>query len=609
MGFIKYVLIFLIGAKMVFCEKQIPNFVIRTASSLEKIFRNSFKEEWLKKGVDDEIRISGAKGESVSFQIVIIPFKDLKDVGWEIISEIDSKNIKVQPVGYVEIIKNCPRFIKGYPEEEIKTGYWPDPLFSTWKKIEKIQAEQIQPLWVTIDIPEEIKAGGHDITIIISSENEKAKCNVFLNVWDFKLPERTSLKTSFWYGTYQFRVYYPEMKDRIWEIEKKFLKMALDNRITPINNDIISPYPDGSIINITFEPETKKYTFDFTNLKRYLDFIMEENERKGNLINIVHHGFGHGLGFYGYIKEGEKIIKSKYPNPTASFKPMTEEYENFLIQYLTALKKFLKENNWYKYAYVGYIDEPGPPVYESVKWMYPIVKKIVPELPTVSAMNFMPAVKELKDFIDILVPGFFSIFTSENLNYFQELQRQGKEMWGYVCYKTSCIDFQAIDHRILPWLCWKYNLKGFLYWGIYNWMQAGGPAKCKEMFVNKSEDRWPNKAKWEPMDIKNGVAGDGYLIYPSPEGEPWSSIRLENIRDGIEDYEYFCILKKNIEELKKQGKKYQKIIEESEKLLEIGDDIIKDPTEYTRDYKKILERRGKIGQMIEKTSKIIKEKK
>ena len=32
------------------------------------------------------------------------------------------------------------------------------------------------------------------------------------------------------------------------------------------------------------------------------------------------------------------------------------------------------------------------------------------------------------------------------------------------------------------------------------------------------------------------VEGDGLLAYPGPDGLPISSIRLENLRDGFEDY-------------------------------------------------------------------------
>jgi hypothetical protein len=46
--------------------------------------------------------------------------------------------------------------------------------------------------------------------------------------------------------------------------------------------------------------------------------------------------------------------------------------------------------------------------------------------------------------------------------------------------------------------------------------------------------RWPEK----PFAPRGWGAtnGDGMLFYPGPDG-PFSSVRFENIRDGIEDWE------------------------------------------------------------------------
>ncbi|NLY01731.1 MAG: DUF4091 domain-containing protein, partial [Rhodopirellula sp.] len=45
---------------------------------------------------------------------------------------------------------------------------------------------------------------------------------------------------------------------------------------------------------------------------------------------------------------------------------------------------------------------------------------------------------------------------------------------------------------------------------------------------------------WKPACVAN-MTGDGCLTYPTPAG-PVSSIRLENIRDGLEDYDYLALL-------------------------------------------------------------------
>jgi hypothetical protein len=37
--------------------------------------------------------------------------------------------------------------------------------------------------------------------------------------------------------------------------------------------------------------------------------------------------------------------------------------------------------------------------------------------------------------------------------------------------------------------------------------------------------------------------GEGQLVYPGPDGIPYSSVRLENFRDGMDDYEYLFRLR------------------------------------------------------------------
>lgn len=571
---------------------------VMAVTSLEKVFKDSFINERTRAGTNAEINISACRNESESFQVVILPLKDLRDVTWKVTSEIEVKNIKIQPVGYIYVEKSkMPRYIKEGPNDQGKTGWWPDPLYSTWKKIDKVKANEVQPIWVTVDVPKDLKPGNYRIAIDFFAEGtNNAKVTANLKVWDFALPDQTHLKTSFWYATYQLSEYYPEIRE-IWQTEKKFLKMALDNRITPINYQ--TEVEGNDLVRISLDPSKHIYHFDFDGMKKRLHFIFEENEKKGNLINVLDHLYSRGTNI---------LVDNGTRRAIKSFKPLSSEFEDFTTQYLSAWKSFLMENGWSRYAYIGYLDEPGEDDYKSAKWLYPIVKKVAPEWNTVSALNYKPSLPELKDYIDIMIPGFYTAFDSSTVNYFKELEDKGREIWGYVCNKTSCIDFQGIDHRIWPWMCWKYDLKGFFYWGILNWVQDEGPAKKKEMFVKEQKNRWPYKSKWESMDIVKGAAGDGYLIYPSPEGDPWSSIRLENIRDGIEDYEYFYMLRNNLDRLKRAGKRYKSILKQGKKLLVHSMDLIKEPENYERDFRKYLAMREQLGDLIEKTSKILEER-
>jgi len=79
-------------------------------------------------------------------------------------------------------------------------------------------------------------------------------------------------------------------------------------------------------------------------------------------------------------------------------------------------------------------------------------------------------------------------------------------------------------------------MDGFLYWGLNIWSRrhndrpidpADGP--LLNWGITTSGTRWTR------------LHGDGVLLYPGTRG-PIGSIRLANIRDGLENYEYLWLL-------------------------------------------------------------------
>ena len=115
----------------------------------------------------------------------------------------------------------------------------------------------------------------------------------------------------------------------------------------------------------------------------------------------------------------------------------------------------------------------------------------------------------------------------------------------------------------------------------------------------KVETKWPNRS-WEAMSHPAGN-GDGQLLYPGPEGHPLGSIRLEMIRDSIEDYEYLYLLRKLTQKLKEAKKgKYQDLIIKSERLLDVDRSMIEPVTS-----KKIYRLREQIALQIEKIKNIL----
>jgi hypothetical protein len=116
-----------------------------------------------------------------------------------------------------------------------------------------------------------------------------------------------------------------------------------------------------------------------------------------------------------------------------------------------------------------------------------------------------------------------------------------------------CLDtpYAAIE-RLYPHYCFKYDLEGYEYWGI-SWLSHDPYRRGWH-----SRNSWrgspgnPAKPKWS---IRWGN-GEGYMAYPGDRFdrvEPVSSIRLEQAREGIEDYEYLQLLRERMAAAKAAG--------------------------------------------------------
>ena len=119
----------------------------------------------------------------------------------------------------------------------------------------------------------------------------------------------------------------------------------------------------------------------------------------------------------------------------------------------------------------------------------------------------------------------------------------------------------------------------------------------------KGDRRWP-EVPWNPATFRNDAGkahnGDGQLIYPGPDRTPLSSIRLENLRDGIEDYEYFWLLRDAVSRLKRSdAAKHRALIAEAEKALTVDEGVVKDMTHFTDD-PKTLRARATLAELIER---------
>jgi hypothetical protein len=100
------------------------------------------------------------------------------------------------------------------------------------------------------------------------------------------------------------------------------------------------------------------------------------------------------------------------------------------------------------------------------------------------------------------------------------------------------VDAAPVRNRIMQWIEWMDNATGDLYYDMdYCWVRS-----CADGSGNTGGDPWT-------YIYYSGGNGDGTLMYPGTIAKiggttpiPLPSMRLKNIRDGYQDYEYLHAL-------------------------------------------------------------------
>lgn len=252
-----------------------------------------------------------------------------------------------------------------------------------------------------------------------------------------------------------------------------------------------------------------------------------------------------------------------------------EELDRTLQEY----KPFLQERGWWSKGYIYGFDEVKPDRYADLKAAYGWIHERYPDVPRMCTV--VPN-NDLKGYVDIWCPLTANFVEEDAARYVKD----GDQVWWYVCcvpahpYANWFVDYPAADARLLFWMTWKYRVTGFLYYAVNNWESN-----------RKQPKRWP-EGPWNAFTFDD-YNGDGQLIYPGPNG-PLSSIRLECIRDGIEDYEYFYLLS----QLTKRAK--GKDVTQARKLLAVDSRVVKSLTDYTADPHVILSARRELAAAIER---------
>lgn len=102
------------------------------------------------------------------------------------------------------------------------------------------------------------------------------------------------------------------------------------------------------------------------------------------------------------------------------------------------------------------------------------------------------------------------------------------------------------EARLLFWQMAQMKLTGFLYWNLNAWHArtdpSGNTASHQPLDVMAMGSPYVPAAQWTPWQSRPNDVGDGQLTLAGKAG-PIATIRLHAVRDGVEDFGYFALLR------------------------------------------------------------------
>jgi hypothetical protein len=357
---------------------------------------------------------------------------------------------------------------------------YPDPL-PPLKPFE-LKPNLAQPVWISVKVPKDARPGDYAATVRVEAGGRRLEYPLRLHVWNFALPETPSCTTAFGldkknYLALQHGVAANSAKTD--ELYAKYYEALLDHRISA-------------------------YTIPVD--------LMSDAAAK-------------------YLNDPRMTsFQIPYPADDAALKAMVDR---------------LVKGGWYSKGFFYPIDEPiKKEAYETIKkinerlhrcasgfrWVVPFFRN--PDWDAqVSAFDLM--INRVN--VWCLATQFFDTFEKAR-HTLAVRHRLGEPIWWYVCcgprapYNNFFVDMSAMSHRLLFWQQKREKVDGLLYWNTAYWNP------------DETKDPWTDMATVKKIDAK--LRGDGSLFYPGKQvgvDGPVSSIRLEVIRDGLEDFDYLTL--------------------------------------------------------------------
>ena len=449
---------------------------------------------------------SVCRGEYGAFQIAV--HSDImKTLEINVESDLD---VRVFRVDCVPVQLPCHKGDDNYLRRE--PGLYPDVL----RDCSAITASpNWQSLWFDV-CTDDAEPGVHPVRVRIG----KRRLTVSVTVLSCEFPAQKLLHTNWfhsdclstWYGV-------PVFSEAYWQIVEQYVRAAAAHGMNMILTPLFTPPLDTAVGKerptvqlVDVEKNGEKYSFGFDKLGRWFEMC----DRCG----IKYFEMSHLFTQWGAM-HAPKIMATVDGQYRQLFGWSTwaasKRYWRFLEAFSKTLCAFLEESGMADRCYFHVSDEPSIERMQEYGVRSRLIRRLFPGYPVIDALSDVDFFQ--KGLVETPVP---SITTAENFALLTP------NLWTYYCcgpesgyYPNRFIAMPSARVRILGMLMYRYQVVGFLHWGLNFWYSVLSDHPIDPFRTTDAEGNFP--------------AGDPFVLYPGDGGQPLISLRLKVFRQGLQD--------------------------------------------------------------------------
>ena len=566
--------------------------------SLDKLFPESVKPA----GAAQSIALKAARNETEDAQVALqIPTgMEIPEASFALPDlvgpkgAIPRKHLSASWIWYTYVLNNPPANRDPSSYLRKAPAFFPDGFLE--EKTVFLRDGWTQSLWVSVTVPKGTPPGEYKGTLAIDLVDKRREKHHFdvpitATVWPLTLPDKLHLHHTEWFWPTTLANYYhlEHWSEPHWAwIEKAAVDLARHH------NDIILT-PLTELIGRTRTASGLKC--DFTRFDRWVKLFKKHGVDWIEGAHVAGRGGGWESDFV--WRRFSMMDGSGKPVDTSRQRMSDAEFEPHLESFLKAVHAHVKKMGWGD-TYVQHVADEPIPVNES-SWMN-LAGKVRQWLPGVRTIDAVET-DSLEGYVDWRVPQIQEITP--------ERKRHPKEdLWSYTClvpqghYPNRFLDYPSIRNRILFWLSFTYDLKGFLHWGYNSWRAwQGVPA---DIPISPWQDA--SAGSIYCADRNPLPAGDPHIVYPG-KNSICSSIRWEVVRKGFEDFEYLYMLQQAAEgRVRESGRRGapqrapdSRATSAARKLLNrVRTELAATPLNHTRNDLELLAAREQAGELLAK---------